>query len=131
MNPFEPAIVHAQGLHAMPTKAIASKRQRSIRKRKYPFFYNPMWGFLGDRHSEPPGTHYYRSGFVSYDWQLYDQVMFRAEALPWFGGKVEILTEINGTTLAKKSGRPNRRIGSDHFPVFFQIQKRNQTNDKQ
>ena len=124
MNPFEPALVHAQGLHAMPTKAIVSKKQRTIRKRDYPFFYNPMWGFLGDRHEEPPGTHYYRSGFVSYDWQLYDQVMFRADTLPWFKGNVEILTKINGATLAKASGRPNRKIGSDHFPVFFQLQSR-------
>ena len=88
-------------------------------------FYNPMWGFLGDRYPEPPGTHYYRdTKYLSYDWQLYGQVMFRAEVLPWCSNQVEIITTIEDTRLDTYTGRPKREAFSDHFPIFFQLTTR-------
>jgi len=122
MNPFEDGVVQAAGLHAMMTRATANARSRTVQEREYPFFYNPMWGFFGDRTEGPAGTHYYRHfGQLSYEWNILDQVLFRPEALPWFQGDVEIVTEIGDTDLRDANGRPNQEIGSDHFPIVFRL----------
>jgi hypothetical protein len=81
-----------------------------------------MWGFFGDRTQGPPGTLYYRhSGHLSYEWNIFDQVLIRAEALPWFADDVEIVTRIGDTDLRGRGGRPNQEIGSDHFPIVFRL----------
>jgi endonuclease/exonuclease/phosphatase (EEP) superfamily protein YafD len=58
MNPFEAGVVNASGLHAMMTRALVKDGSREVQGREYPFFYNPMWGFFGDRTPGPPGTYY-------------------------------------------------------------------------
>ena len=85
MNPFDSGVVAANGFHAMMTRAAVSDGTRTIQGRQYPFFYNPMWGFFGDRTPGPAGTIYYRRpGQISYDWDMFDQVLIRPAALPWF-----------------------------------------------
>jgi len=122
MNPFEDGVVQAAGLHAMMTRATAGARSRIVQGRDYPFFYNPMWGFFGDRTEGPPGTHYYRhSGHLSHEWNIFDQVLIRPEALAWFQGDVEIVTEIGDTDLRDANGRPSKEVGSDHFPIVFRL----------
>jgi hypothetical protein len=122
MNPFEDGVVQAAGLHAMMTKTTLRARTRTVQGQEYPFFYNPMWGFFGDRTQGPPGTLYYRhSGHLSYEWNIFDQVLIRAEALPWFADEVEIVTKIGDTDLRDRNGRPNPEIGSDHFPIVFRL----------
>ena len=122
MNPFEDGVVQAAGLHAMMTKRIVDAGTRTVQGREYPFFYNPMWGFFGDRTQGPPGTLYYRhSGHLSYEWNMFDQVLIRAEALPWFADDVEIITRIGDTDLQGRNGRPNPEVGSDHFPIVFRL----------
>lgn len=93
-----------------------------VQGREYPFFYNPMWGFFGDRTEGPPGTHFYRhSGHVSFDWNIFDQLLLRTDVLPWFRDDIEILTRIGETELQLANGRPNSEIGSDHFPIVFRL----------
>lgn len=122
MNPFEAGVVNASGLHAMMTQAIVRDGSRDVQGREYPFFYNPMWGFFGDRTPGPPGTYYYRhSGHLSYDWNIFDQVLIRPEALPWFQGDVEILTKVGDVELLGRHGRPNAEVGSDHLPIVFRL----------
>lgn len=122
LNPFEDGIVQAAGLHAMMTRESAAEGSRKVQAREYPFFYNPMWGCFGDRTAGPPGTHYYRhSGPLSYEWNIFDQVLLRPEMFPWFQGDVEIITNIGETMLARKNGRPNGDVASDHFPIFFRL----------
>ena len=122
MNPFEDGVVQASGLHAMMTKTTVEAGTRTVQGREYPFFYNPMWGFFGDRTQGPPGTYYYRhSGHLSYEWNIFDQVLIRPEALPWFADDVEIVARIGDTELGRPDGRPNREIGSDHFPIVFRL----------
>jgi endonuclease/exonuclease/phosphatase (EEP) superfamily protein YafD len=124
MNPFESGVISAVGLHAMATTSIVEKMSRTVQGREYPYFYNPMWSFIGDRTNGPPGTHYYRkSSQISFDWNMFDQVMFRPEALPWFNNHVEIVTTVNGNSLAKPNGRPDNVTGSDHFPIVFTLNK--------
>lgn len=121
MNPFEDGVVQANGLHAMMTKAIAEQGSRTVQGRDYPFFYNPMWGFFGDRTPGPPGTFYYRhNGHLSYEWNILDQVLVRPEVLPFFDD-VEIVTKIGETELAAANGRPDGEVGSDHFPIVFRL----------
>lgn len=47
MNPYSIGILSAGGLHSYPTKFEAMKRARTINKREYKMFYNPMWNFIG------------------------------------------------------------------------------------
>ena len=122
MNPFDSGVVAANGFHAMMTRAGVSDGTRTIQGRQYPFFYNPMWGFFGDRTPGPAGTIYYRRpGQISYDWDMFDQVLIRPAALPWFQGEVEIVTKIGDDSLLKENGRPNPDVGSDHLPIVFQL----------
>lgn len=122
MNPFEEGVVKAAGLHAMMTKATVADRDRTVQGREYPFFYNPMWGFFGDRTDGPPGTFYYRTpAHLSYEWNILDQVLIRPDALPWFRDDIEIVTTIGDTKLSDRHGRPDKDVGSDHFPIVFRL----------
>jgi endonuclease/exonuclease/phosphatase (EEP) superfamily protein YafD len=122
MNPFDDGVVKAAGLHAMMTKATTRERSRRVQGRDYPFFYNPMWGFFGDRTDGPPGTMYYRdSGHTSFEWNMIDQVLIRPDALPWFSDDIEIVTRIGDTELSDAIGRPDKETGSDHFPLLFRL----------
>jgi hypothetical protein len=56
MNPFDMGVILADGLHAVMTRDIARKKDRPIGDKRYPFFYNPMWGRFGDTTNGPPGT---------------------------------------------------------------------------
>ncbi|HXQ33744.1 MAG TPA: hypothetical protein VN843_07015, partial [Anaerolineales bacterium] len=47
MNPFDKAVVAANGLHGVMTRNIAREQTRTVASRDYPFFFNPMWSFLG------------------------------------------------------------------------------------
>jgi hypothetical protein len=42
MNPFDPGMMGAQGLHGVMTKRVAGRVARQVDGRPYPFFYNPM-----------------------------------------------------------------------------------------
>lgn len=72
MSPFEKGVVAANGLHGIMDRRIVQRKSRVIQSEAYQFFYNPMWGYLGDTTSYPPGTFYYNSAQqVSYFWHLY------------------------------------------------------------
>lgn len=119
MNPFDSGVVQASGFHGVMTKAIASKRSRKVLSREFPFFYNPMWGFFGDRTPGPPGTHYFRDKHVSFEWNIYSQVLIRPDALPWMDDTIEIVDHVGEVNLLTKQGIPNRNVGSDHLPLVF------------
>lgn len=123
MNPFDNGAVMAAGLHGTMTKDIAAKSTRTVQSVDYPFFYNPMWGLFGDRTAGPAGTYYYRhSGHVSYDWNMFDQVMIRPEVLDWFADDVKIVTTLTGREIADRNGRPNKSQFSDHFPILLTLE---------
>ncbi|GAA4464527.1 endonuclease/exonuclease/phosphatase family protein [Novipirellula rosea] len=122
MNPFSDGVVAAKAFHAIADRRIVQRGARVVQNREYPFFYNPMWNFLGDETDGPPGTLYYRhSGHVSYEWNMFDQVLIRPQCLGFYRG-VSVLTESCGISLAKKSGRPNRKKYSDHFPLLINFE---------
>jgi hypothetical protein len=54
MNPFHPGIAGSAALHGVMTRDLARREERIVLGRAYRFFYNPMWGFFGDRTTGPP-----------------------------------------------------------------------------
>jgi hypothetical protein len=123
MDPYQPGLIAAQGLHAVMDRRVAARGQRTIRGRSYPFFYNPMWSLMGDKDGRPSGSYFYpKSGDVSYFWHTFDQLLLRPSMID----KLEheslcIITTDGQETLMDESGRPDSRNGSDHFPIAFRI----------
>jgi hypothetical protein len=69
MNPFETGLVTASGFNATMDRKIAEKQKRTVNARSFPFFYNPMWGLLGDASLGHPAA----------------IIAFRVSMLPTFG----------------------------------------------
>jgi hypothetical protein len=124
LNPFEPGMVGAVGLHGAMTRDLAMRGSRIVDDQSYPFFYNPMWSRLGDGSPGPPGTYYHdRSGHVSYFWNMFDQVLVRPDLLAYFAtDDVQILTDDGIEPLLTRKGRPDRATGSDHLPLLFRLE---------
>ena len=123
MNPFDEGMTSADGLHAVMSKDIARRKPRTVHRKSYPFFYNPMWGRFGDTTEGPPGT-FYRSAssFVEYFWHMFDQVLVRPELLGSFDiATLRILTECRATKFIRPSGVPNASRLSDHLPLVFEL----------
>jgi len=123
MNPFEPGLTAASGLHAIMSRKIASKLSRVYDEREYPYFYNPMWGRMGDSSTGPPGTyHCGPTGNISYFWNTFDQVLIRPSLLQYFPDEtLKILTSCGPFNFANKHGAPDPTQASDHFPLIFRI----------
>lgn len=123
MFPFERGLVHARGLSAVMTREIAAKVGRTVADKDYPFFYNPMWGLLGDGNRGPAGTYYRRpKGHLGYYWYMFDQVLVRPALLDRFRNEdLEVLTTDGGEPLVTKRGLPDKRNASDHLPITFAL----------
>lgn len=122
MNPFETSMIKAGGMHAVMDKQIAEKGTRTVEGRKYTFFYNPMWGFLGDNgKGDVSGTYYYRSSnHIEYFWHLLDQILLRKGLLEYLNDcELKIVTTIKGENLLKKDGTIKTEGLSDHLPIKF------------
>lgn len=124
MNPFEKGIIKASGLNAVMDCSIAKKGSRKVQGTSYKYFYNPMWGFLGDLgKGDVSGTYYYNpSNHIQYFWNLFDQVLLRPEAIPYFDkDTLRIITKSSHYQLLKKSGIIDDTLYSDHLPISFTL----------
>jgi hypothetical protein len=123
MNPYEDSIIMASGLNGTMSRDIAQEKIRKIDKEGYPFFYNPMWNFLGDFKSDPPGTYYYRQAIENnIRWYIYDQVLIRPDLLPYFNIKdLNILTSDGAIDFLSNDGIPRKDDVSDHLPIIFKL----------
>ena len=124
MNPFEKGLVSANGLNAVMSRQIASRRTRVVESKTYPFFFNPMWAHFGDRPGRPPGTYHYDSSeHVNYYWNVLDQVIIRPDLMDRCDGEnIKILTKVGERSLLLDDGRPNNRNFSDHLPLLFEVE---------
>lgn len=131
VDPFHRGIVSAKGMHAVSSRAVAARQQRTVDGKTYPFFYNPAWSHLGDRSPSPPGTFFYRSSHhVAYFWHSFDQVLVRPELLPVFSDEsVSVLTKAGARQLLDTEGRPDGASGSDHLPICFELDVERTTTD--
>ncbi len=123
MNPFENGMVKTTGLHSVMSQQIAQKGSRTVQGRDYPFFYNPMWNFLGDFSPFVSGTHYYHaSEHISYFWNMFDQVLVRPELLGVFSNEdLKIIDSVGEQSLLNENGLPNANFASDHLPILFSL----------
>lgn len=121
MNPFDDGVVGGLGFHGVMTRAKAYEIERHVSGELSPFFYNPMWGFFGDRTPGPPGT-YYLSGAdpINYFWNIYDQVLVRPDLIPDLED-LAILDHDGRESLVTAKGMPREARGSDHLPLFFRL----------
>lgn len=119
MNPFELGVVGSEGLHAVSSREVASRRSRVVAGEERHLFYNPMWSLLGDYSPGPPGTYYYSASKpVTYFWNTFDQVLLRPTLSSNFHpGDVNVVTSIDGRSLLTTSGVPDREV-SDHLPLI-------------
>lgn len=122
MNPYEVGLVGATAFHAMMTRTNAARKPRTVSGRKYSFFYNPMWGYFGDRTDGPPGTFYLSSSKpVNAFWQMYDQVLLRPTLMNSM--RVLRILDTDGIqSLLTQSGIPDAVNGSDHLPLLFRLE---------
>jgi len=133
LNPFDPAMVGAEGLNAVMTRALALQGSRTVDAKAYPFFYNPTWGCFGDSthevrpvgHAdhEPPGTCFYPARESCwYYWHVLDQVLLRPALLPFFLNRdLKVLTTDGSTSFLTGRGIPDRDRISDHLPLLFRL----------
>ncbi len=127
MNPFDPGVVGAQGLNAVMTRQLARRAERLVRDKSYRIFYNPMWGFFGDRTEGPAGSYYYRAATPSnHFWNIYDQVLVRPGLMDALE-EVRILDSDGTDALLTRNGLPRRSSGSDHLPLLFRPNLRPET----
>jgi hypothetical protein len=119
MNPFDLGMVAANGLHSIPCLKTAKRNIRTIKKKEYSYFYNPMWNLLGD-YDGIPGSYYYRDpSYLSYYWNLLDQVVIRPNiANNLNSSSLRILTNTGNKFLVDDNGRPKI---SDHLPLTFSL----------
>jgi hypothetical protein len=122
MDPYEHGMVAANALHGMMSSRSARKRTRTIDKRDYSMFYNPMWAYLGERHGSPPGTYrYWSAKHVLREWHAFDQVLLRPQLIDWFPpGELRVLDRIGQTSLVSAAGYP---AVSDHLPLVFELRE--------
>ncbi|OPY76043.1 MAG: hypothetical protein A4E64_01693 [Syntrophorhabdus sp. PtaU1.Bin058] len=119
MNPFEKGMIGATAMHSIPSRKISSRVTRTVNRRKYSMFYNPMWNLLGDI-DEPPGSYFYnKSSHVNYFWNMFDQVIIRPSLLNNFiPESTAIIKKTANFSLVNDEGYPSV---SDHLPIYFEI----------
>ena len=121
MNPYEPGVVGAMGLHAVMTRERARRGERVVNAKAYPFFYNPMWGYFGDRTEGPAGTFHRNTGVINPFWNIYDQVLLRPPLMDGLR-ELHILESDGQEPLVTPSGIPDSINGSDHLPILFRLE---------
>jgi hypothetical protein len=120
MNPFEPGLVAADGFHAVMDQKIARRGSRIVQGETKPFFYNPMWGLMGDSSPGASGTYYYNGGHISFFWNTFDQVLLRPDLLDFFSQEgLQVISEVGDRRLQTENGL--LRSASDHLPVLLRL----------
>lgn len=130
MNPFEAGLVGADCFHAVMDQTIARKRSRTVQGQDKPYFYNPMWGLMGDCSPGASGTYYYAdSRYVSYFWNTFDQVLLRPDLLDAFSKEnLIVISKIGERDLIVNHKIPS--TSSDHLPIMIKLSIERMTNGK-
>lgn len=123
MNPFETGMIKANGFHGTMSSEVARRGSRTVQQREYPYFYNPTWSLFGDLNKDVSGTYYYqRAEHVSYEWNVFDQVLIRPNMVNNFvKDSLEIIQTDSVTSLITQRNIPDKKAFSDHLPLFFTL----------
>lgn len=124
MDPFEEGMLQVDAVNSINSCALANQKNgaRKFSDNRYWFFYNPMWGLLGDLDDSPPGTYFHDSpGSMNLYWRMFDQVLFRPNLVSRMPSKYLKIVDYDGQeSLVDQNGRPKKAI-SDHLPLTFRL----------
>lgn len=122
LNPFDRPMNLASGFNAMMTRECTKRKTRTRGDNQHDFFYNPMWGLMGDLSSGPPGTVHDTSNKGPYGWSLLDQALIHHSLVGHFE-KVEIIEESGTFRFVTPRGRPSESKASDHLPILLTLKE--------
>jgi len=110
------------GVHGMKDANIAKKKTRIVQGKRYDFFYNPMWNFLGDGNNVP-GTYFYcKAVHHNVMWNTFDQVLIRPNLLNFIKmSDIEIISSIGATNLIDFRTKQIKKTYSDHLPLLISL----------
>ena len=125
VNPFEKSLISADSLFAIPYKEELERKTVVRNGVKYEKFYNPTWKFLSCDAAPYASYYYSNSKLVNYYWNMFDQVVLRAEMIEAFDD--DSLTIISRTVSHDllSNQKPYSDKYSDHLPIFFKIMEGN------
>jgi endonuclease/exonuclease/phosphatase family metal-dependent hydrolase len=120
-SPFEPAVLGANGLHALGVRQLKGRADRTFVSQSADFFYNPMWRLYGHGRDAASATHYFHGyNEVEPIWHMLDQVIVRPDALDRFPeSEVRIVSSVGSTSLWGVEQIPDVGVASDHLPLLF------------
>lgn len=125
LDPFDPGLVDARGLHAVMSRAVATRvRGRRVRRTWYPMFYNPMWSHMGDGWERPAGTYWFDTGNVDrHYFHTLDHVLVRPGLIPaLLRGEITVLRRGGSRRFTSAADdRPLKGSVSDHLPIHLDI----------
>lgn len=125
MNPYDDGVVSTRCLHGVMTREIARRSARKVKFEGNLYFYNPMWSHFGEKAEGHAGTYYYPGPKTRADfWNVYDQVLLRADLLPHFRDEdLRILHRDAGANVSflTQAGFPDKESVSDHLPILFRL----------
>jgi len=106
------------------SRRLASRVTRKVHGQDYRFFDNPMWSHLGDAASDASGSYFHDAAeHVNYCWNIFDQVLLRPEVAERFDPTtLNIVKAVGSRSLVRSDGRPDRKNGSDHLPLLFEVE---------
>jgi hypothetical protein len=122
MNPFDPGMAAITGFNAVMDRKIAMQKKVTFKKSQYKYFYNPMWGRMGDATRGPPGTFWYPRRLVRFHWNTYDQVLIRPSLLSQIYDDDIIVIGNSGGQLFAGSGQ-KWKCPSDHLPIVVKVKE--------
>lgn len=120
MPPFAPGMVDGSVFHAHLSLRLAEQKSERIvdGERCRRTFFNPMWRFMTDRGSRPPGTYYWKQTVTdNHFWYTLDQVLVRPELAAKLL-HIEIVETDGARALLTRNGFPDGDNASDHLPIL-------------
>ncbi len=117
MSPYETGVAAITGLGGCMTNKIA-QASRTFQSEEVKRFYNPMWGYFGDRTEGPAGTYYWSSSSPNNQhWYIFDQILLRPCLVDRLV-ELRILDNDGVNPLVNPKGVPTKDYVSDHLPLY-------------
>jgi hypothetical protein len=117
MNPFDDGMIAGNGFNSVMSEVIARNVTRTVNRKKYEYFFNPVWRTYGSN-TENYGTYYLEyPDHSSFHWNIYDQALVRPCLLAEYQFDYNAL----GDEVYFNSGGSGF---SDHAPILAQLERR-------
>lgn len=124
MNPYELGMSEYSAFNATLSEFEAKKKIKEFHYKKYSYFYNPMWSFLGDRNhltgeKKIPGSYYYNQKPY---WNIFDKVIMRPDIIDFFDfSSLKLIENLGDEKIVNDNFFIDTNEYSDHLPLSFKI----------